>query len=320
MLVLTTRPREPDNHLLWEGLRQHAEVELHYVPKQAQRDLRALLKRFDLAAYDRVVLDLLFRFVSRHARLLRRVPGLVLYEEDACQEFIAGSKWRGRFSAFYRRVPHARVIFTGRQVAERFRALGVDACFLPKGYDSAGLYDEGRARDIELGFIGRLASDAYRERRAFLQRAERELGLQVMRTEPGDAYREALNRIRIFLSADIGLGEYMAKNFEAMACGCLLLAHRQGGGEEEALGLVDGVNAVLYGDFDEMAARLQALRAEPARAAEIARRGQVLAGERFDYRRQGERLHAMLSAEPREPAPRRCGWSWLRALTGSGRC
>lgn len=306
VLVLTSKPREPDNHLLWEGLRQFADVDLHYVAKGEQRRMGSLLRRFDLGAYDRVVLDLLFRHVSRHARLLSTVGGLVLYEEDACQEFIPRSRWHGRFSAFYRKVPHARVIFTGYRVAEQFREMGVDAYFLAKGYDSSKLYDMQRPRDIELGFIGRLASDAYEARREFLERAVEEFGVQVLRTEPGDDYREMLNRIRIFVSADVGLGEYMAKNFEAMACGCTLVACRQGRGEEEALGLADGENVFLYKDYPEFSRIVRQLSNDCRVGGEVAAAGRLHAAREFDYRAQSRSFYNLMEPSTRPVA--RKGW------------
>lgn len=310
VLVLTTTPREPDNQLLWESLRAFADVDLHLIERKDQRHLSRLLKHFNLKAYDRVVLDLLFRHVSRHAGVLSSVAGLVLYEEDACQEFIPSSRWRGKFSVFYRKLPHARVIFTGHHVAKRFRDLGVDACFLPKGYDSSKLYDLKKPRDIALGFIGRLASDAYQDRRAFVERAAVEQELQILRTRPGNEYREVLNRVSVFLSADVGLGEYMAKNFEAMACGCTLVAFRQGHGEEEALGLIDGKNVVLYGDYSEFAEKLSRLRAEPDISKRIAASGKVLAQQHFDYARQARDFYGFLLPEPQEPAKA----SWARSF------
>lgn len=301
VLVLAAAARQPDNQLLWKGLERFAEVELIRLDKKEQKSLGGVLRRFDLGQYDRIVLDLLFRHLSRQAKLLARIPGLVLYEEDACQEFLASSKWRGKFSAFYRKVPHARVIFTGYRVSERFKAMGVDAYFLPKGYDSAKLYDMGLPRDIQLGFIGRLGSDDYQARKAFLERAACEHGLQIMRTEPGDEYRDALNRMAIFLSADVGLGEYMAKNFEAMACGCVLMAYRQGQGEEEALGLVDGENIVLYEDYEQFCQRLHFLMANTAEMARLRERAGVLARARFDYLGQAENLYGLLRRDTRAP-------------------
>jgi glycosyltransferase involved in cell wall biosynthesis len=294
VLVLSTAPREPDNHLLWEGLRNLADVEVYYFTKEQQKRMGRLLSQFDFSRYDRVVCDLLFRYLVGEVRRLARVQGLVIYEEDACQEFILGSKWRGRFSDFYRRLPSARVIFTGHQVCEKFKLMGVDAHFLPKGYDSSKLYDTGRSRDIELGFVGRLGSDAYRERKKFLERAVTEHGLQILRTDPGDAYREALNRIRIFVSADIGLGEYMAKNFEAMACGCVLIAYQQGAGEEEALGLEDGRQVLLYRDYAEFSRLLKSVVCEPERLSELARAASTYARQRFDYVEQSRDVMTIL--------------------------
>lgn len=316
MLVLTSTPRQPDNHLLWEGLRDLADVDLHYVTRNEQRHLAKYLRRFDLQSYDRVVLDLLFRSVSRHARLLGRITGLVLYEEDACQEFIRSSRWYGKFSAFYRKVPHARVIFTGYRVAEHFKALGVDAHFLPKGYDSSRLHDMQGIRDIPLGFIGRLGSDDYAQRREFLGRVAEKYDVQILRTAPGDEYRNMLNRIKVFVSADIGLGEYMAKNFEAMACGCVLLACRQGGGEEEALGLEHGRQVLLYDDEVQFRQLLQRLQEEPLLLERLAAEGKALAGQRFDYAVQGRQLMQIIQPVMRPPTEVFSAWQCLcRLLT-----
>ncbi len=297
ILVLTVAAREPDNHLLWEGLRSFAEVDIRFLNKDQQRNLKKSFASIDLDAYDRVVLDLFFRFLHKQVSLLRQLPGLVLYEEDACQEFISNSKWRGKFSLFYRKLPHVRVIMTGYSVSEKFRATGVDARFLPKGYDSSKLYDTEDERDIELGFIGRTSSDTYTERKEFLQRVTHEFGLKSMRTEPGDEYRDALNRIKVFVSGDIGLGEYMAKNFEAMACGCLLLACRQGRGEEQALGFVDGENVILYDGFKNFSEKVKVLRNDSEKCRLIADKGKEFAAKTFDYFNQSEQLYSYLKEE-----------------------
>lgn len=300
ILVLTSTPRAPDNHLLWEGLRDHAEVDIRAVAKEEQRNLRRVLARHDLSAYRRIVVDLLFRYVSRRAFLLSGIPGLVLYEEDACQNFLPHSAWHGRFEHFYRRLPAARIVCTGHDVAGKLRATGVDARFVPKGFDSSTLSDQGLARDISFGFIGRLTSGVYTERKRMLELASGDFGLEILRTEPGADYARTLNRIRTFVSADIGIGEYMAKNFEAMACGCLLLAWRQGNGEEEALGFRDDDNVLLYGSRAELLEKARWIAGNPDRANEIARRGQRHAIENFDYRKLSRRVYEQL-AEPMPP-------------------
>lgn len=317
VLVLATTLREPDNQLLWKGLAEYADVELVRLNKDEQRNLAMVFRRFDLQQYDCVVLDVLFRHLSRQAHVLSNIPRLVVYEEDACQEFLPASKWYGKFSTFYKKIPHARLIFTGHSIAQRFKAKGVDARFLPKGYDSARLADRQQNRDIELGFIGRISSDAYRGRRAFLERACQRYALRVMRTAPGEEYCQALNRIKIFVSADVGLGEYMAKNFEAMACGCVLIACRQGAGEEEALGLVDGENAVLYDGYDEFCRKLDHVLANPDLLKEIALRGKAFAQDNFDYLGQGRRLVALLQEPYRSYEHSGAGFvfkRWIKSL------
>jgi len=314
VLVLASMPRQPDNHLLWEGLRELAEVDIHYFTKQEQKKLGAVLRRFEFAAYDRVICDLRFCYLVRERRILSGISGLLIYEEDACQEFIEHSKWKGRFSKFYRRVPNARVVMTGFQVCRKFQEMGVDAHFVPKGFDSSMLYDMGQERDIPLGFVGRLESDAYLQRREFLQRAKREFGLQILRTEPGDEYRKMLNRIGVFISADIGLGEYMAKNFEAMACGCVLLAFKQGHGEEEALGLESERQVLLYEDREQFDLLVKRLQDEPELAARLAAAGRALAAQRFDYKVLCKQLLQVLEPPFGSSSDRPGFWQRLRAL------
>lgn len=304
ILVLSNHPRARSNHLLWEGLARSAGVEFHRVSREEQKDLRRLLRRFDLARYDRVVLDLMFRYVSKRPDLLSEVRGLVLYEEDACQNFIAHSQWCGKFTRFYQKLPNARIVCTGHHVAVRLRESGIDAHFVPKGFDSSSLSCLDLNRDIEYGFIGRLGSSVYQERREILERAAADIGLQMLRTAPGAEYCQTLNRIRVFVSADVGLGEYMAKNFEAMSCGCLLLAYRQGAGEEEALGLRDGENVLLYGSHDELREKAAWIGANAQAAQEIASRGMACANECFDYGALSGRLFSVMSADMPAVAPR----------------
>ena len=117
------------------------------------------------------------------------------------------------------------MISSGFVVAERLRSEGFDAVFVPKGYDQTQLQDQGRERDIELAFVGSTNSVAYSGRKALLDELGQVEPLLVTRTKSGAEYLETLNRIRFFVSADVGMGEFMIKNFEAMACGCVLLAY-----------------------------------------------------------------------------------------------
>lgn len=310
VLVLTSADRALDNRSMWYALREHCAVDLHFLDKQQQRNLRRILATFDLAVYDRIVLDLMFKHIHKQSRVLRTLPGLIVYEEDAYLDIMPGSRWLGAFLKLYRRVPGLKVISTGHRVTRHLCDSGINASFIPKGFDQARLNDrQYPARDIELGFIGRLGSEAYSARRLMLESLAQRESLQIMRTSSAEEYVDTLNRIRCFVSADVGLGEYMAKNFEAMACGCLLIAKRQGLGEEDALGFVEGGNVLLYDDLDSLCAQVAWIREHPEQATEIARQGRehVLARNTYAY------LAAQVAkviAEPFLPSPSLSWWRW----------
>lgn len=230
----------------------------------------------------------------------------MILEHDAYQNYIP-CKYTGKFSAHYRRLPWARVISSGYMVTERLRAEGFDAVFVPKGYDQALLQatppEERRERDIELAFVGSTNSVAYSGRKALLDQLAQVEPLVVTRTKSGEEYCATLNRIRFFVSADVGMGEYMIKNFEAMACGCVLLAFDQGAAEIQALGFKDMVNVVFYKDMPQLQEKLSVLRSDPQLAADIARNGQDLAVSQFSFARIGQRIVDALQPPLRPRAP-----------------
>jgi glycosyltransferase involved in cell wall biosynthesis len=226
----------------------------------------------------------------------------VILEHDAYQNYIP-CKYTGKFSAHYRRLPWARVISSGFVVTERLRGEGFDAVFVPKGYDQTQLEDQGRERDIELAFVGSTNSVAYSGRKALLDELGRVENLVVTRTKSGEEYRDTLNRIRFFVSADVGMGEFMIKNFEAMACGCVLLAYDQGAAENQALGLQDMHNVVFYQDIAQLQEKLARLRSDPQLAQRIAHNGRELAVSQFSFARIGQRIVEELEPALRPRAP-----------------
>lgn len=311
VLILTATPRLPDLSTLYCELSQSAELEILRLAVDQQRNLRKSLACIDLTAFERVVLDLPFKNVHRQARYLASLNGLLIYEEDAYLNYHAGSRWHGVFSKFYLRLPQARILVTGARVAARLQAEGFAVNFAPKGYDPARQFLQPESadlqlRDIELGFIGRTASATYSSRKELLEGLAAVEPLQILRTEPGDAYRQMLNRIRYFISADVGLGEFMAKNFEAMACGCVLLAWRQGS-EESVIGLQDGQHLLLYSDLAELRGHIAALRSDPARAQQIADAGRAFVEANLSYSHLAARI-AQLLAEPWPAVTPPSGW------------
>lgn len=221
---------------LYDGIAAHCECDTRWLSSEEQADLRGYFrKHVDVSRYDRILFFLRFKKEMRQVRFIRSVPNLVILEHDAYQNYIP-CKYTGKFSAHYRRLPWARVISSGHTVSERLRQEGFDAVFVPKGYDQTLLHDLGLARDIELGFVGSTGSVAYSGRKALLDELGGVENLLVTKTKSGEEYLRTLNRIRFFVSADVGMGEYMIKNFEAMACGCVLLALRPGRAGKRGLG------------------------------------------------------------------------------------
>lgn len=288
---------------LYDGVAEHCDCDLRWLSSDEQRNLRRYFRReVDVSRYDRIVFFLRFKQEIRQVSFIRTIPNLVILEHDAYQNYIP-CKYTGKFSAHYRRLPWARVISSGFVVSQRLREEGFDAVFVPKGYDQSLLQDLGRERDIELAFVGSTNSVAYSGRKALLDELASVEPLVVTRTKSGDEYRDTLNRIRFFVSADVGMGEFMIKNFEAMACGCVLLAFDQGEAESQALGLKDMHNIVFYRDIAHLQEKLARLRAEPELALSIARNGRDLAVSQFSFARVGERIVQELQPTLRPRAP-----------------
>lgn len=190
---------------LYDGIAAHCECDTRWLSSEEQADLRGYFrKHVDVSRYDRILFFLRFKKEMRQVRFIRSVPNLVILEHDAYQNYIP-CKYTGKFSVHYRRLPWARVISSGHTVSERLRQEGFDAVFVPKGYDQTLLHDLGLARDIELGFVGSTGSVAYSGRKALLDELGGVENLLVTKTKSGEEYLRTLNRIRFFVSADVGM-------------------------------------------------------------------------------------------------------------------
>ncbi|MFK3773864.1 glycosyltransferase [Pseudomonas sp. NPDC089406] len=285
---------------LYEGIAADCECDIRWLSDAEQDDLRGYFRQHVQAEqYDRILFFLRFKKEIRQVRFIRTIPNLVILEHDAYQNYIP-CKYTGKFSAYYHRLPWARVITSGAVVTRRLRDEGFDAVFVPKGYDQALLRYESRERDIELAFVGSLRSVAYSGRKAMLESIAAVENLLITRTKSGDEYSQTLSRIRYFVSADVGMGEYMIKNFEAMACGCVLFAFDQGEEENQALGFVDMHNIVLYRDVAQLREKLALLRADPALAERISHNGRQLAEQRYTFHALGQAIVEAMRAPLRK--------------------
>lgn len=300
----------------YDGIVEECEsCEVRWLSSREQANLRRYFRdQVDVTRYDRILFFLRFKKEMRQWRFIRSVPNLVILEHDAYQNYIP-CKYTGAFSAHYRRMPWARIISSGAEVTRRLCDEGFDAHFVPKGYDQMLLQHQGRERDIELAFIGSTKSVAYSGRKALLDELGQVENLLVTKTNSGQDYCDMLNRIRFFVSADVDMGEYMIKNFEAMACGCVLFAYDQGEVENASLGFRDMHNLVLYRSVAELREKLAQLRVDQQLAQRIADNGRYLAEQEFSFRAVGHKVAQAMRTPLR--APQR-SISWLRWI-GLGR-
>lgn len=301
ILLLVQKEQKAILDRLYEGIAKHSECDLRWLSDQDQANLKAYFSRsVDVSRYDRIVLFLRFKKELKQARFIKTIPNLVILEHDAFQNYFP-CKYQGKFSSHYQKMPWVRILCSGAQVSERLRLEGFDAVFVSKGYDEALCQNMQLDRDIELGFVGGLKNPLYTERRRILMELVERERLVIESAPPGEPYVRMLNRIRFFVSADVGFNEYMIKNFEAMACGCLLLAYDQGGRENEALGFEHMKNIVLFKTVNEFCSHLTLLRQDPDLAVAIAKSGQRHAEENFKFSDIGSRIVRALNLPLRQP-------------------
>lgn len=288
---------------LYEIVQQSCdECVVYRLSKKQQLKLGSFLATVNYQTFDRIVIFSRVKRLVPQLRVLKCIPGLVFLEHDAYQNYMPASKYLRVYSRLYSRLPSSRALVSGAVVARRLQAENIDAVFVSKGYDEQMLHNTNSVRDIPVAFLGSLKSTEYAQRRALLESLSRRTGMLVGRTKSGAEYLEMLNRIKIFVSADIGMNEFMIKNFEAMACGCVLLAWSQGE-EDQLLGFQDMHNTVFYRSEDEAVEKLQLLQSDPLLTARIASNGQAFAESQYSFARVGRTLAAEIQREMRPWQP-----------------
>jgi glycosyltransferase involved in cell wall biosynthesis len=297
LLVISHLDRSPIIDSLFMGLSHTFSTTIEKIPHRLIVDLKKIIEEFNAINYDLILLDIPHKYLRRHLKtLLSYQKKIVIYEEDLCQNYMPDSPWYREFTEFYKKFDDIKIISTGSAVVKRLKKEGVFASFLPKGFDSNIISQQNISRDIELGFIGTLSSNVYVDRYNTLRYINRYSHLQCFRTSPGKEYNDSLNRISTFFSADISIGEYMAKNFEAMAAGCLLIAYRQGNGEEEALGFEDGKNILLYSNRKQALEKIIWARDNQEQANVIAQAGTQYVISHFSFDALSQQLAKTLLA------------------------
>ncbi|MGB2247878.1 MAG: glycosyltransferase family protein [Alcanivorax sediminis] len=306
--LMVTRP-------LWEAARQFFEFD--HVEVTREHGLEAYFNEADFSAYDRVIADTNLRRLGKRYQCLKRAPGLVVFDHDVCQNNVPTSEWYHRYPAVLRDLGKVRIIVSGASLAEQLQQEGIDACYLPKGYDDTVITALDCERTHSAAFVGRVKNKVYKRRKKFLLRQENLGRVELLRADPGEPYNRLLNQIRVFVSADIGFGEYMIKNFEAMAAGCVLLAWRQPAVEQASLGFVDGENVALYDSEPELLEKLAWLNDNPDVCAGIALAGQKLVSREHTWTDRAKAMPALLAPEIQMAPPP--NWIDRLRIMGAGK-
>lgn len=315
VLLLVQKTQRVILDRLYSGIGKNNNVDIRWLEDSEQDDLRRFFnENIDVKAYKRIILFLRFKKELRQVSFIKTIPNLVILEHDAYQNYIE-CKYRKKFSKYYRKLPWARIVSSGAAVTQKLKKEGFDAVFVPKGYDQELIVNKKIPRDIELGFIGSIKSKTYSRRKEFLEKLAQDEKLLITRTNSGQDYVNTLNRIKYFVSADIGMGEYMIKNFEAMACGCVLFAYDQGALENRALGFKDMKNIVLYTTLEEFKVKLKQLRMSSELTESIANQGQLLAEQCYSFDKVGAKITKALQPKLRQQ-PKRSWWLRLRHRLG----
>jgi len=301
VLLLVIDQQRVQLECLYDGIAKHCDLDLRHLSSNDQKKLSKYFKNnIETETYDRIIFFTRFKWTLRQVAFIRTIPNLVILEHDAWQNYYPQSKYQHKFSQYFRAIPWARILVSGATLACNLRKEGSDAIFVPKGYDQSILKNTQENRSIELGFVGNIEHDTYKKRKELLVQAKETLGLSITRTNSGQDYLDALNKIRFFLSADIGFGENMIKNFEAMACGCVLIAYDQGKTENLALGFEDMKNVVFYDNLKTLKKKLEILKNDSRLTNNIAKAGQSLAESNFGFDDIGNKVIAAITPPLRE--------------------
>ena len=321
VLLLVQRDQRIILDTYYEAIaRECSKCDVVKVSSEEQSNLKKyFVENINQKDYDRIILFLRFKKEIKQWRFIQSIENLVILEHDAYQNYVEFCKYKNRFSEHYKRMPWVRILVSGYKLSRRLHSEGFDAVFIPKGYDQENLYDMGLTRDIDLAFVGSLKSGVYQKRKELLEEIRAKHGLEIIRTASGREYLETFNKIKFFVNADVGMGEYMIKNFEAMACGCLLITWSQGEEEGNALGFKDMENVVLFNSVAEFEGKLSKLSRDPVLVGKIARAGRLLVEERFQWQAIARDLVLALKPPLRVPKINKTLGVFKKYGYGSGR-
>ena len=126
VLIVSRQERSRSFATLFDGIAQHFDTTVIKLSKLQIRNFANTVNGLGCADYERVIFDVPLRRIGRHYKVLRKITGLILYEEDAWQEFSKHSKYYNKFTRIYQSIGACRLIMTGYNIGERIKSTGLD--------------------------------------------------------------------------------------------------------------------------------------------------------------------------------------------------
>lgn len=280
VLLLTTEEYASVYSELYAGMHKKlGSMDMRRLNDDEQTILRSYFSHHvDLKKFDRIIIHLDFPILKPQLRFLKQLDDIVFYHTNAFFNNHRSEKANANALeqiAFFKKIPWAKIIVTNCRAMKLFQHSGLDAWFVPEGYNTIKYRHKGLTRKIELALVENVSpTKKEKEFKHQLHKYYPNLYTEQVITDSGATH---LNQARIAICADIGRGEYSAKIFRAMASGCLVISYDQGSDESFYMSLQDMKNIVLFNEIETMRKKIDYLLQHPKRLAAIARAGYELA-------------------------------------------
>jgi hypothetical protein len=240
----------------------------------------------------------------------------VMYDHDVFYNYSSLGALQGRWTRAFADHGFELLVCTGRRTFELLTGDGIDAEWVPKGYDPQRFFDLDEHRGGLCTFGARYPARAavsgylrtngiplarlevpYLELNARLNEFESCLvcnfdgryhfgraGQRASKLRGGVLARHLLHPLPAF--------ETMLKNYEAAAAGCAVFCDPVP--ELTELGFVDGDTVILYANFAELVEQVRRYDQEPDELRAIGARGAALCAERHTWAHRVDQLAGIL--------------------------
>src|SRR5688572_20661477 len=149
LLIVSTANKLKRTKHLWREMCRLTSAQQEVLEQGAYSSLKDLANRCDFSRFDRVIIDNNLRRMGRQYKELKRIPNLVLFDFDFCNNYIPSSSARGKLESVLKTLGAHRIIVSSVSIKDDLKAKGFDAAYSAKAYDAFFVQDLGLTRDID---------------------------------------------------------------------------------------------------------------------------------------------------------------------------